>query len=171
MLPNKKVLLLNSAYEVLHLISAKKALRLIIKEKVDIVSIWDNVRINTISKVFNFPAIIKLKYYVKRNIPSKILFSRNAILKRDNNRCQYCNKILISGQITIDHVLPKCKGGLSTFTNCVASCETCNKKKGKKTLIEANMTLIKEPATPSKYIQFFPEDETWHNEWKLYIKS
>lgn len=167
----KKVLLLNSTYEVISFISAKKALRLFFKNKVDIVSIWEDVKITTISKIINLPSIIKLRYYIKRHFPSKMLFSRNAILKRDHNRCQYCNKVLVSGQITIDHVFPKCKGGISSFTNCVASCVSCNKKKGNKSLIEAEMSLIKEPVIPAKYIQFFPEDHSWHREWKFYIKN
>jgi 5-methylcytosine-specific restriction endonuclease McrA len=163
-----KALLLNNTYEVISLISDRKALKLVYKGKVDIISEWKEVVVGLINKVIKLPAILKLKYYIKKNF-SRLAFSRKMLFKRDNYQCLYCGKQLRPNQATVDHILPKCKGGISSFDNCATSCYPCNAKKGKRTLEQAQMSLITEPRTPAKYLYYLSEGDRWHPEWSNYF--
>ena len=162
----KKVLLLNSTNDILAFINERKAIRLMFKEKVEVISTWDDESFVFCGRSINFPAVIKMRYYVYRKF-SKPLFSRRAILKRDQNQCQFCGVKFNDG--TIDHIIPKSLGGISSFTNCVAACFPCNKKKANKLLHETNLKLLKEPLPPSGYLFYFPNCE-WHKEWMQFIR-
>lgn len=161
------VLLLNSTCEILHFITFKKAIRLIVKNKVDILSTWDKI-INWPSGYMNLPATLKLKYFVKKKY-TQLAFSRKAVFKRDNYHCQYCNKPLKLGQATVDHIFPKSMGGTSSFKNCVTSCYPCNNKKGNRTLEQTDMLILVEPIQPIGYIHYMSDKDGWHDDWNLYI--
>lgn len=96
--------------------------------------------IQTPSRRIRAPEIMLLAEYSK--IPErKVVFCRRNLWRRDRRRCQYCGKEPAADEITIDHIYPKCKGGQSTFENCVLSCVDCNLKKGNRTLQAAGMRL------------------------------
>lgn len=161
---NKKVLLLNSTYEILAFVSDRKALKLLVKGKVDIISNWPDEKLYYGSGYMYFPATLKLKYFVKKNY-AKLIFSRKSVFKRDKFTCQYCGEVLKSGQVTVDHIIPKSIGGLSSFTNCTTSCYKCNNKKGSRTPEQANMTLMSKPDTPAGYIHHVSDNDHWHDDW------
>jgi hypothetical protein len=161
----KRVLLLNSTEEVLAFISERKAIRLLYKQKVDVVSSWMDDMFVWFGQLMHFPAIIKMRYYVGRRV-TKLLFSRKAVLKRDKYTCQYCSKPFKIG--TIDHIVPRSLGGQSTFTNCVAACFLCNKKKADKPLETTNLKLISMPIQPSAHT-FFIQDGEMHNDWEQFL--
>lgn len=164
-----KVLLLNSTDEVLAFISERKALRLFVKGKVDIISTWSDIFIQFVSgKKMNFPAVVKLKYHIKKNF-SQLAFSRRAVFKRDEHRCKFCDVQLNSRTATIDHIIPKSMGGTSSFINCVAACSSCNKRKGNKTLAASGMFLLSEPYIPSGHMHYFSDDDRWHDDWELFL--
>ena len=165
----KKTLLLNASYEVLNFIPARKVYKLLIKDKVEVISSWDE-EINWISGKIKHPSILRLKSHVKRNYFNSN-FSRKALVKRDRNTCQYCATKLTASQITIDHVLPRAQGGITSFTNCVVSCQTCNNKKADKTPEQSNMTLLKRPTHPSFSAQYYVSDsqEYWHPDWNGFL--
>jgi 5-methylcytosine-specific restriction endonuclease McrA len=77
-----------------------------------------------------------------------VKFSQRAIYKRDNYTCQYCRRRFRNDQLSVDHVIPRSKGGESSFENCVASCTPCNNKKSDFALHEIGMTLARKPVTP-----------------------
>lgn len=109
-----------------------------------------------------FPSIIRLENYVRVHY-KRVMLSRKNILRRDNHKCQYCGRSDLP--LTIDHVIPKSKGGQDTWENLVAACIKCNNKKGDRTLEEANMKLIRKPFRPS-HIMFLKNfvgqvDERW----------
>jgi 5-methylcytosine-specific restriction endonuclease McrA len=92
-----------------------------------------------------------------------IELSRKNIIRRDNYRCQYCGKK--TSTLTIDHVIPKSRGGTDTWDNLVAACVKCNNKKGNRTPSEANMPLLKKPRKPN-HIMFLKQfmgtiDDSW----------
>ena len=94
-----------------------------------------------------YPAVIVLDSYIsKRRLT--LPCNRKNVFWRDNYTCQYCTKKFSYGNLTMDHVIPKCKGGHRTWTNIVAACHKCNNKKGSKTLEQANMKLLNEPVFP-----------------------
>lgn len=166
----QKTLLLNGTYEVLSFISFKRTLKLIAKDKVEILSTWDDF-ICSADKKIKYPAILKLKKIIKKNVTT-ISFSRGAVVQRDKSLCQYCCKKLFLSEITIDHVIPKARGGSSSFTNCVVSCLPCNTKKGDKSLEEVGMKLINKPVHPSlsKDYQLYNIPNFWHSDWDLFVK-
>jgi len=93
------------------------------------------------------PQVIRLIKLVRTIYRSRVPFSKKNVLYRDEFTCQYCGKT--RGKLTIDHVIPKSKGGKSTFENCVASCKPCNNTKGNRTPREAKMPLRKHPVQPT----------------------
>jgi hypothetical protein len=166
---SKKTLLLNATYEVLSFIPAKKVLKLIFKDKAEILSTWEECIAWGSGKI-NFPSVLRLKNYVKIN-QTNVNFSRKVLIKRDKSTCQYCNKKLVGSQITVDHVIPKSHGGATSFNNCVICCLTCNSKKANNTPEQANMKLLKKPTHPSYNSAYFIYDYTdhWHNDWDNFI--
>lgn len=166
---SKKTLLLNSSYEVLSFIPERKAFKLLFKDKVDIISTWDD-NISWIAGRIKHPSIIKLKNHIKREFITTN-FSRKSLIKRDKSTCQYCSKKLSPAQITIDHVVPRAHGGKTSFNNCVVCCRVCNSKKADKTPDQANMILIKKPTAPNYNSHYYISDniEHWHSDWDTFI--
>lgn len=166
----KKTLLLNASYEVLSFIVERKALKLLIKNKVEVISTWDESITFTNGKM-KLPAILRLKNHVRRNYYNSN-FSRRALIKRDKSTCQYCSKVLTASQVTIDHVLPRSQNGITSFTNCVVCCYNCNNVKADRTPEQAHMVLLKRPAAPSFASTFnhIDSNEAWHPEWNDFLK-
>ena len=164
-----KCLLLNSAYEGLAFISEIKGLKLYFNDKVEVLSNWDE-EISWTSGSMKIPAVIKLKYYIKF-IPKRVPFNRMAVFRRDLYACQYCNKAGTSNTLTIDHVIPKSKGGLHDWLNTVACCEKCNFYKDNRTPEEAGMRLINKPHVPDLRLKnLLPEMQTVHKDWEFWLK-
>jgi len=167
---SKKTLLLNSNYEVLDFIDERKVIKFLIKEKAEVISHWHNEKIYLNKSNIYFPAIMRMRNIVKRRPIKKIIFSRKTILKRDSYQCQYCGYIDSRKNITVDHIVPRSRGGMNSFANCVAACRSCNIKKGNKTPEEAGMRLLREPFLPKDFIYFMPELNFWHEEWDFFLK-
>jgi 5-methylcytosine-specific restriction endonuclease McrA len=166
----RKVLLLNSNYEVLDFLDERRAIKLFFKGKVEVLSEWPGVIIFYSSGSISFPAILRLKYYIRKNC-SKLVFSRTMVFKRDQWRCQYCGKHLTFAQATMDHIVPKKLGGKSSFTNCITACYTCNNKKGSKTLEESGLKILHHPIVPTFHLHYLSNDDKWHSEWNIFIKT
>jgi len=139
----RPVLVLNASYEPINICGARRALVLVLKgvarteEEQGAILHAARVRVP-------MPSVIRLLEY--RRIPHQTrALSRKNILLRDRNTCQYCGIVLNSGELTLDHVQPRSRGGLSTWENLVACCHTCNRRKGNHLLIETDMKLLKEP--------------------------
>lgn len=168
---SKKVLLLTVNYEFNSFVEINRAIRLLFVGKVEAMSYWEEF-IHYPSGKMKLPAIIKLNYPIKRFNYNKSIatFNRSSIIKRDKSTCQYCQKILSSKEITIDHVIPRSQGGKNSFNNCVVCCFSCNKKKGNKTLEQVGMQLISKPSNPSLLIYSGNDNKDWHPDWHFYIK-
>lgn len=109
--------------------------------------------IKTSSSVIQVPKVLRLinNYIGKKH---KVRLSRKNLFERDDYTCQYCGRRLAASQLSIDHVIPKSKGGKTHWTNVVAACHKCNTKKANKTLNEANLKLRKKPKTPKSSLAF-----------------
>ena len=162
---NRKVLLLNQSYQPLMTLGAKRAIVLSFTEKVEVLERYRD-KVNSINLSIFVPSVIRLKDYVrfnKKNIP----LNRRNILKRDNHICQYCNS---KGKfMTIDHIIPKHKGGRDLWENLVAACVPCNTKKGNKLLKDINMTLLRKPKAPSFLFNIQNELSNSQKSWKPYL--
>lgn len=140
-----KVLVLNISYQPIAIINWQRAIVLVWQNRADVVVTTDNI-CRSPSVALQVPSIIRLKRYVR---PSPKFFlknpSRENILARDNWTCQYCGTKLNRNTATIDHIVPRSKGGPNTWSNMVACCVSCNNKKGNRTPEESGMRLIREP--------------------------
>lgn len=163
---NEPVLILNVNFEPLHVCNTKRALSLVFSGKAEIILNGRGL-IRTSSTSFEIPSVIKLGYMVKRP-RLQVNLTKREILRRDNYTCQYCGKK--SNTLTIDHVIPRRLGGQHTWTNVVAACPPCNRRKGGKTPESANMLLSQNPfePSPSAYYRFGRHLIT-HQEWEQFI--
>ena len=159
-----KTLLLNSSYETISFIGFRKLIKLIIKQKVDIVSTWDE-EINWVSGKIKLPAVVRMTYYVPRaRIRSK--FNRVGVFRRDLYQCLYCGIAVTPSKITLDHILPTSLGGESTWLNAASACTDCNARKANKTPEQAGMRLLHQPTIPeitltTEYILMQPQHPSW----------
>ncbi|NLF01622.1 MAG: HNH endonuclease, partial [Anaerolineales bacterium] len=135
---------LNGNYEPLNVCSTQRAIGLMLAGKATVVENGRGV-IHTVSRTYERPSVIRLAHTVHRPRPTVRLCKRE-ILRRDNYQCQYCSKKL--SQLTVDHVVPRHRGGLHSWENVVAACPQCNRRKGGHTLSEAKMTLLRQPFEP-----------------------
>lgn len=146
----RQVLLLNSSYEPLNICTWKRAIVLLLKGKAEAVERNNRTIHSAEGAETPLPVVIRLLYYVK--IPHKeIPLTRRNIMHRDHYTCQYCGK---KADMTIDHVIPKSRGGKDKWDNVVAACLRCNISKGNRTPKEAEMPLKKRPCRPSHFIHF-----------------
>ncbi len=133
MTPNDTVILLNSDYTFLNTLSWKRAMTLLVKGKVEVLKYGERV----INGVLRIPAVLRLIKLIRTIYKTKVPFSKKNVMVRDGFACAYCGT---SGRrLTIDHVVPKARGGISTFENCVTACKPCNNKKSDKLCREAKM--------------------------------
>lgn len=149
--PNTTVLVLNSSYEPLNITSWKRAIILLLKEKAQVLS----------NRVIRLLSYIKLP--VSRIVSHKP--SKAMVYKRDENKCQYCGS---TRHLTIDHVIPKSKGGSEDWTNLVVACSSCNTKKGDKLLSQTDMKLTKQPKAPYNTMHI-KLNQCGVEEWEEYI--
>ncbi len=140
------VLLLNSSFEPLRIISWQRAVTMFFTGKVEVVEEYEH-DLHSISLVIKAPAVVRLLRYIKIGTKAPPL-SRTNILARDSFECQYCGITLTSKEATLDHVLPRSKGGKTLWDNVVCCCTHCNRKKGGRTPQEARMLLRKKPVRP-----------------------
>ena len=165
------VLVLNQNYEPLNVCNEKRAIILINRGKAEVLEHGQG-HIRTPSQNFLRPSVIRLMYLIRRPRP-KARLTRREVFLRDNFTCQYCG---IRGKdLTIDHVIPRHKGGKHTWDNLVSACRACNHRKGGKTLDEAKMALRRAPAQPrvspyyvlNQYLQSYTEWQKFVPEWEL----
>jgi 5-methylcytosine-specific restriction endonuclease McrA len=161
----RKVLVLNQDYRALTVCSVHRAFLLVYMEKAELVSNAKNAYLRTVSASFPVPSIIRLQDYV--NIPYKgVVLSRQNIFKRDGHICQYCSS---RSELTLDHVMPRSRGGQSSWENLVTACKKCNSKKGDCTPQEANMPLKRKPYKPSFFIFLRDFSGNIDDEWMTYL--
>ena len=162
---NGKVLVLNQNYEPITICNARRAVVLTYLGKAEIICTVENKVIRSVYRTFEYPSVVRLVIFVR--VPfKKIILSRKNIIRRDNHRCQYCG---ISTNLTIDHIIPKSKGGEDSWENLTAACIKCNNKKGDRTPEEAKMQLYNKPKKPS-HITFIKNFAgKIDKDWKPYL--
>ncbi len=143
----RKVLLLNASYEPLGLVSMPRAVRLVWNQTAEIVELDEGRVLRSVNYIFLCPAVIRLFNYLDvRKRRAGISGLRTKIFIRDRYRCQYCGTRGTSAELTLDHILPKSRGGRSSPENLCASCQECNQRKGDRTPDEARMPLLSNPS-------------------------
>jgi 5-methylcytosine-specific restriction endonuclease McrA len=162
-------LLLNFTYEPLGVVDIARAVRLLFARKVEIVHAGAG-EIRSVTAAFPLPSIVRLLYYVARR-RKKVALTKKNILLRDDYTCGYCAS-KGGPSMTVDHVVPRSRGGRSAWENLVACCTTCNARKRDRTPDEARMPLRRVPREP----RFIPwivvrrntAPDEWHKYFSLY---
>lgn len=149
--PSSQVLVLNASYEPINLTNWKRAIVLVLKQKAQVLS----------GKVIRLLNYITIPF----NTFSRIKPSRDMIYKRDKHKCQYCGA---TKRLTIDHVIPKSKGGDDSWENLVVACSSCNTKKSNKLLEHCGMKLMKRPLAPTSKVSLALMYSNVE-EWKEYV--
>jgi 5-methylcytosine-specific restriction endonuclease McrA len=144
--PVQQVLVLNASYEPLNVCTVRRAHVLVYKGKAEVIEQLEKP-LRSASSSFTWPHVIRLVHYVRvpRAVQRKI--SRRALFARDGWRCVYCGTS--GGRLTLDHVVPRSRGGESTWENVVTSCAPCNLRKGNRTLEESGLHLHTPPRPPA----------------------
>jgi 5-methylcytosine-specific restriction endonuclease McrA len=160
-------LVLNQDYSPLSICSVQRAFLLVYLQKADLVSESDVFHLHSINKIYPLPSVIKLKEYIQ--IPFRgVILSRQNIFKRDKFQCQYCGN---SRDLTVDHVIPKARGGKSTWSNLVTACKPCNTRKGDYTPEEIGLKIKRPPYKPS-YVIFLRDYSGFSlTEWEPFLKT
>ena len=163
-------LLLDNGYQPLSVVGWQRALMLDLSDRVDVVEYYENIQVRSPSRSFQLPAVIRLRQYLRR-IPRVLPYSRRNVLMRDEGTCQYCGCQPAWGKLTVDHVLPRSRGGQSSWENVVACCRRCNSRKGGRTPEEARMPLLAKPVRPGLLRQgrIAVRRSEVPEEWALYL--
>lgn len=170
------VLVLNAAYQPLSIISWQDAIIKLHSEhasdRVEIVSTYENRVIRSAHVIHAMPAVVRhIRYRAGKK--RAIKFSRDNVWARDRGRCQYCGSQVPRHSYTYDHVIPKCKGGKTTWENIVAACSLCNSRKKDMSLAESKMRLRAIPVKPDHLPDEFKNTLKWKDgmpeEWKAWF--
>jgi 5-methylcytosine-specific restriction endonuclease McrA len=168
-----RVLTLAQNYEPIGVISWEKAVTLLIDKKVNVLETYErDVRSAHLS--MKMPSVVIFNYSKGRG-KRAIRFSRKNVWLRDEGKCQYCSKNLSIANYTLDHVKPKCFGGISSWDNVVTCCYECNQKKGERTLQRSGMKLLNKPVKPvylpfvATFLEYYSKDKMMPDNWKFWI--
>ena len=190
------VLVLNKFYMAVHVVSVRRAFCLLFKDLAEVITIddgrhmsfnfasWREVSeartlyrepdddfIRTVHFEIQVPRIIRLLTCDRLPRP-RVKFNRRNLFARDGNRCQYCGKKFATGGLSLDHVVPRSRGGLATWENIVCACLRCNVRKGGRTPREAGMTLIREPSAPkTSAVVSFTLSNRKYKSWKAFLDN
>jgi len=166
---NFPVLVLNQNYEPLNICRARRAVVLLYQGKAEMLENGVGL-VHSASQIFSVPSVIRLPYLVKRSHREKKL-TRLEVFHRDHYTCQYCGKV--THDLTLDHVLPRYRGGQHIWENIVSACASCNRHKAGRTPEEARMKLKTVPTRPHNTHSF---NVPYHylqtkSEWNKYLRQ
>ena len=162
---NSRVLVLNQNYQPLNICNARRAFVLLGVGKAEL--LIDGIGIvRTISQSMAIPSVIRLVYMVKRPLMHRRL-SRQAVFHRDGFACQYCGASAKS--LTLDHIMPRSRGGRHVWENVVSACTSCNHRKAGSTPQEARMKLLNEPTAPKPNPYHIFHYNKIQDEWRQFI--
>jgi 5-methylcytosine-specific restriction endonuclease McrA len=160
------VLVLNATYEPINVCTVRRAVVLLLKAKAEIIEHSDR-ELHSERMTLSRPAVIRLVQYVRvpRDVHRRKI-TRRAVFARDGWSCQYCGS---STSLTVDHVVPRSKGGASTWENIVASCAPCNRRKGDLLPKQAGLSLLRAPRTPGPQVFIHVASPAIPDNWKQYL--
>jgi 5-methylcytosine-specific restriction endonuclease McrA len=141
-----RVLLLNATFEPLAVVTAKRAVVLMLTGKAECVEAALDGVFHSENLSVPAPVVMRLSRYVRVPYRRAVPMTRAGVLRRDGRRCGYCGK----RADTIDHVVPRSRGGTHTWDNCVAACRLCNSRKADKLLVELGWGLDFVPRAPDR---------------------
>jgi 5-methylcytosine-specific restriction endonuclease McrA len=164
----QQVLVLNSSYEPLNVCNVRRAYVLVFKGRAEVIEEHAQP-LHSASDTFARPHVIRLISYVRVPKLAKRKISRPVLFARDGWRCGYCGTS--TGKLTLDHIVPRSRGGESVWENVVASCAPCNRRKGNRLLNETEMALRVRPRPPAPLVFIRLAAATVPANWRLYLQG
>ena len=164
-LMNRAVLVLNANYAPMAICTAKRAIIMGYLKKVEILANYSE-KVHSPSTTLNLPSVVKIHEYIRYDNLT-VELNRKNILSRDGNKCQYCGVSKLP--LTIDHILPKVKGGQDSWENLTTACKPCNQRKGDRTPEESDMKLLRAPKRPNRLHYFHRFVKENQNDWRPYL--
>lgn len=164
----QQVLVLNASYEPLNVCSVRRAYVLVFKGKAEVIERLERP-LRSATDTYPWPHVIRLVTFVHVPRAAQRKISRRALFARDGWRCVYCGET--SGRLTLDHVLPRSRGGESVWENVVTSCAPCNLRKGNRLPEEVAMTLHKLPRPPAPVLFIRLAAPKIPLSWRPYLDS
>lgn len=165
---NAPVLVLNQNYEPLNVCKVRRALNLLFRGKAEVL---ENGRgsLHSVGGEFDIPSVIRLVYLIRHH-PRPRRLTKLEVFSRDGHTCQYCGRG--GKELTLDHVIPRRRGGEHSWENVVTACIPCNRRKAGRTPLEAGMPLLREPKPPRHNGFYVPYHYLRaHSEWRKYLPS
>ena len=161
-----KALVLNATFEPLCVVSARRALVLVLRQKAEVLHSTDH-EFHSEHAAFPEPSVIRLTYFVKVPFRARAALNRRAVFARDGHRCQYCGGTAEN----IDHVIPRSRGGSHTWENVVAACRPCNTRKEDRLVHESGLRLRRRPVAPQELTWIIVAVGTVHPHWEPYLRA
>jgi len=159
-----RALMLNASFEPLCVVSSRRAVVLVLKDKAEIVH-RNGAEFRSERRSVPVPSVIRLVHFVRVPFRATAPLSRRAVFARDGNRCQYC----AGPAENLDHVVPRSRGGAHTWDNVVASCRACNARKEDQLLHECGMTLRRLPVAPHATTSLIASAGPIDPDWQPYL--
>jgi 5-methylcytosine-specific restriction endonuclease McrA len=164
-----RTLVLDSTGQPVKIVDWQKAMILVLTNKAIVIDAYDNVVIRSASESYKLPSILQLFKRSRRK--RDVNFSKKGVFYRDDFMCGYCGDKVKSEELTMDHIVPACQGGIKSWENIISACKECNLKKGGRTPEEAGMDLKWKPYRPNwnaaMFIQLKKSDPV--EKWKDWI--
>ena len=158
--------MLNASYEPLAVVPLRRAVILVLAEKAEVVEAGDG-RLHSERLTMDVPSVVRLRRYVRVPYRAKVPLSRRGVMARDGGRCAYCQ-----GKAgTLDHVVPRSRGGLHDWTNVVAACARCNHVKADRLLTELGWKIHFAPAQPRGTVAVVVGYTSQHPSWDAYLRE
>ena len=193
---SSSVLVLNRFYMAVHVVNVRRALGLLFRELAEVIHLeegqyanynfesWREIStlrssfkqqhedwIRSINFELQAPRVIRLLSYDR--VPRQTLrFNRRNLFARDGNRCQYCGHSFPTSELSLDHIVPRSRGGDTSWENVVCACVACNVRKGGRTPQEAHMKLIRHPVKPKRSpLLSVKLDNPKYESWKTFVDN
>lgn len=159
-----RALVLNATYEPLSVVSSRRATVLLLSEKAVLVS-PSGRHFHSEHLTVEVPSVVRLRQFVKVPYRRRAALNRRSVFARDSHRCQYCSAPAES----IDHVIPRARGGQHTWENVVAACRNCNVRKRDRLLHETSMELLSTPRVPNGFSWISTAVGSVPDEWQQFL--
>lgn len=164
-------LILSQGYEPMYRVCWQRAMTMWACGRLEVIEAYEDRLVRGPSTAFQMPSVARMvQGWRRRNRP--VRFSRRNVWARDRGRCQYCQRAVELDEATYDHVVPRCRGGRTTWRNVVIACAPCNQRKGDRSPAEAGMRLHSTPQRPRSLPDSGP-DLSWQTDmphaWRVYL--
>jgi 5-methylcytosine-specific restriction endonuclease McrA len=161
-----RALVLNVTYEPLSVVAGRRAAVLVLADKADVVH-ESGISLHSERLVLAVPSVIRLRQMVRVPYERHVPLSRRAVFVRDEHECQYC----AGPAETLDHVVPRSRGGLHSWDNVVAACRRCNLRKGDRLLEHTHMVLRRRPTMALRYTWIITSVGAVPEAWEPYLQA